>query len=115
MTDKCKKCMSNLQGWSKFKDLKQKEGIGLAICGSLINGLDHLWSGESRSNKQKTDYRTLDLYYCSNCKTYYLKCPGCNTFNSLTEMPNETQTVIVCSGCQKKMLYAEKDYSMGGG
>lgn len=31
MADKCKKCKNNLQHWSKFKDLKQKEGIGLAI------------------------------------------------------------------------------------
>lgn len=115
MADKCKKCMSKLQSWSKFKDLKQKEGIGLAICGSIINGLDHFWSGESRACKQKPDYRTLDLYYCPNCGLYYLKCPGCNTINPLAEMPNETRTIVLCSRCCKQILYAEGDYSMGGG
>lgn len=115
MTDKCKKCMNTLLPWSKFRDLKNKEGVGLAICGSIINSLDHFWSGESRSRKQKPDYRTLDLYYCPNCRSYYLKCPGCNAINLLAEMPNETRTVVACSRCCKRILYAGGDYSMGGG
>lgn len=115
MSHKCKKCLHDLQAWSKFKDLKSKEGIGLAICGSIINGVDHFWSGEWRSSKQNPDFRTLDLYYCEHCKTYYIECPGCNTLNSLSEMPNETRTLISCSRCRKRILYAEGDYSMGGG
>ena len=67
MPHKCKKCLRELRPWSKFKDLKSKEGLGLAICGSIINGVDHFWSGESRSNKQKADFRTLDLHYCEHC------------------------------------------------
>lgn len=68
--------MIRLQPWSKFKDLKNREGIGAAICGSLIHGVDHFWLGESRLSKQKPDYRTLDLYYCPNCQSYYLKLSG---------------------------------------
>lgn len=41
MPHKCKKCLRELRPWSKFKDLKSKEGLGLAICGSIINGVDH--------------------------------------------------------------------------
>ena len=115
MANRCKKCFSELESWSKFKDLKQKDGIGLAICGSLINGVDHFWSGESRSSKQRTDYRTLYLYYCPNCQSYYLKCPGCGTYNQLSEMPDETRTLVICSQCRKRILYADRDYSMGGG
>lgn len=115
MTEKCLICKKELQHWSKFKDLRQKEGVGIAICGSIINGLDHFWAGESRSNKQKPDYRTLDLLYCQYCKKYYIKCPGCNATNALNEMPNETKTIVVCSKCHKRILYADGDYSMGGG
>lgn len=115
MSHKCKKCLQDFKPWSKFKDLKSKEGLGLAICGSIINGVDHFWSGEWRSSKQKPDYRTLDLHYCDNCKTYYIVCPGCNTLNPLLEMPNETRTLISCSRYHKRILYAEDDYSMGGG
>ena len=32
MPHKCKKCLRELHPWSKFKDLKSKEGLGLAIC-----------------------------------------------------------------------------------
>ena len=46
MSHKCKKCLQDFKPWSKFKDLKSKEGLGLAICGSIINGVDHFWSGE---------------------------------------------------------------------
>lgn len=107
--------MSELRIWSKFKDLKDKEGIGLAVCGSIINRLYLFGSGESRSSKQKPDYRTLDLFYCPNCKSYYLQCPKCNAYNQLSKMPHETRTLIVCTRCRKRILYAEKDYSMGGG
>lgn len=69
----------------------------------------------SRSNKQKADFRTLDLYYCMHCKSYYIVCPGCGALNPLSEMPNETRTLISCSRCHKRILYAEGDYSMGGG
>ena len=115
MPHKCKKCLRELRPWSKFKDLKSKEGLGLAICGSMINGVDHFWSGESRSNKQKADFRTLDLHYCEHCKSYYIVCPECGTLNPLSEMLNETRTLISCSRCRKRILYAEGDYSMGGG
>ena len=87
----------------------------MAFCGSIINGIDHFWSGESRSCKQKPDFRILDLYYCPTCKSYYLKCPRYNTVNLLTDMPDETRTIVMCSGFRKRVLYAEGDYSMGGG
>lgn len=115
MPYKCKKCLRELCPWSRFKDLKSKKGLGLAICGSIINGIDHFWFGESRSNKQKADFRTLDLYYCMHCKSYYIVCTGCGALNHLSEMPNETRTLISCSRCHKRILYAEGDYSMGGG
>ncbi len=114
MDYKCKKCKKDLFYWSKFRDLKQKEGIGTAIFSTIFNGIDHFLSGESNSRKHRPDYRTLDLFYCSKCKLYSLKCPGCDTLNLLTDMPNETHTIIMCSGCGKRILYAEGDYSMGG-
>ncbi len=114
MNDKCNACKSELISWSKFKDLKQKEGTGLAICGSIINGLDHFWSGEARSNKHKSDYRTLELLYCQNCNRYYLKCPKCGSLILCDEMPTETRTMVTCSSCNKRVLYAQSDYSSGG-
>ncbi len=114
MDNKCAKCKSDLLHWSKFRDLKQKEGIGLAVCGSILNGFEHFFLGESNSRKHKPDFRTLDLFYCPKCRAYYLKCPGCDNLNLLADMPNETHTRITCSGCGKRILYAEGDYSMGG-
>ena len=115
MAEICLKCNRPLTVWSKFKDIKDKEGVGLAICSSIINGIDHFWSGESRSRKYRPDYRTLNLYYCQHCKVYFLKCPGCNTLVKLDEMPKETRTITTCSKCRKTLLYADGDYSMGGG
>ena len=112
---KCPYCNTVLLSWSKFKDLKEKEGLGLAVCGFILNGLDHFMSGESRSQKQDSDYRTLNLCYCEQCKTYYLKCPHCNTYIYLKEMPNETRTLVTCSKCFKRVLYASNDYQLGGG
>ncbi len=115
MKEICTNCYRTLTPWSKFKDIKEKEGVGLAICSSIINGVDYFWSGESRSRKHRPDYRTLDLYFCQNCKAYFLKCPGCNTLIKLSEMPKETRTMVACTKCKKSVLYADGDYSMGGG
>jgi len=111
----CPRCHKELKSWSEFKDLKMKEGVGLAICGSFLNGIDHFMCGESRSSNKNPDYRTTALYYCESCKSYHLQCPGCKTLIRLDSMPNETRTLVQCSGCRKKVLYAEEDYSMGGG
>ena len=61
---KCPYCNTVLLSWSKFKDLKEKEGLGLAVCGFILNGLDHFMSGESRSQKQDSEYRTLSSFIC---------------------------------------------------
>lgn len=111
----CPRCRKELKSWSKFKDLKMKEGIGLALCGSIINGVDHFMCGEYRSSNKKPNYRTLDLFYCDSCKSYHLRCPGCNTLIKLEAMPNETRTLVQCPSCRKSVLYAEGDYTMGGG
>ena len=57
---------------------------------------------------------------CPYCNTvllswYYLKCPHCNTYIYLKEMPNETRTLVTCSKCFKRVLYASNDYQLGGG
>jgi hypothetical protein len=113
-TSNCPNCKKGLKPWTKFKDLKMKEGIGLAICGSVINGLDHFWSGEYRSSKKKPNYRTTALFFCESCKSYYLQCPGCRTLVNLSTMPDETKTMAQCTRCGKSILYAEEDYSLGG-
>ncbi len=111
----CPNCRKTAKSWSKFKDLKMREGIGLALCGSVINGFDHFMCGESRSQNQKPDYRTTELYHCDSCKKYFLRCPGCKSYIKLDSMPNETRTLCSCTRCHKKVLYAEEDYTMGGG
>lgn len=111
----CPNCRKTAKSWSKFKDLKMREGIGLALCGSFINGIDHFMCGESRSSNKHPDYRTTELYYCDGCKKYFLKCPGCKSYIKLDSMPNETRTLATCNWCHKKVLYAEEDYNMGGG
>lgn len=115
MKRKCPQCNIELESWTKFKDLQRKEGTGLAVCGFVINGIDHFWSGESRSSKQKADFRTLDLFYCQQCDRYFLRCPNYNTNVILNEMPIETKTVVICSSCRKRLLYASTDYQFGGG
>lgn len=87
----------------------------MAICGSFINGIDHFMCGEARSSNKKPDFRTTELYYCDSCKKYYLKCPGCKSYIQLDSMTTETRTLTVCKWCGKKVLYAEEDYTMGGG
>lgn len=113
--NRCLYCNTALQPWSKFKDLKEKEGVGLAVCGFVLNGLDHFMNGESRSQKQGPDYRTLHLFYCEQCEIYYLKCPHCNTYIYQKEMPDETRTLVICTKCFKRILYASDDYQFGGG
>lgn len=114
MKNKCPVCIEELKTWSKFKDLHEKEGIGLAVCGSILNGIDHFLFGESRSCKKCSDFRTLDLSFCSKCNKYYLKCPNCNAYVTLNEIPVETKTLIVCPTCSKRLLYASVDYQFGG-
>lgn len=114
MNGKCPLCTTELKPWSKFKDLQKREGTGLAICGFVISGIDHFWSGESRASKHHADYRTLDLHYCQHCNKYYLKCPHCNTYVLLNEIPVETKTLIACPTCSKRLLYASADYQFGG-
>ena len=109
-------CQSlKLEKWSRFKELKEREGAGLAVCGSILNGLSTFWSGESKSQKAKPDVRTMGLFRCISCKTYYFKCGSCGELIRLSTMPVETKTTIICPYCHKKNLYAESDYSMGGG
>ena len=91
MAENCNNCKAELRPWTKFKDMKAREGISLAICSSIINGLDHFFAGESRSSKRHADFRTLDLWYCDKCRSYYLKCPGCGTYNHMDDMPVETK------------------------
>lgn len=110
----CPHCKATLTSWSKFKDLKKKEGVGLAICGFILNGMDHFWAGESRSAKQKADFRTLELYYCNSCGKYFMVCEGCRHCIELSEMPNETRTMCTCPKCHKTNLYASTDYQLGG-
>lgn len=111
--DKCKKCSCELMRWSEFKEMEMRNNAFVAILGSVVNGAGHMFLGNSRY-KKGADYWSQDLYFCYNCKTYYLKCSNCNNYLPLGAMPKNGQTMATCSRCGKKTLYAG-DYDMGGG
>lgn len=109
----CPQCNRELKSWSKYKDLKLKEGTGLALIGSFYKSVENWFCGESRSVKLRPNVRTTLLYYCESCKSYHLLC-DCRTLIKMDEMPTETKTMVTCPGCGKKVLYALEDYSSGG-
>ena len=108
----CKKCCKDLISWSKFKDLEMKEGIALAAVGSIFNGISHMVMGNS-GYRNDCDQWSQELYFCMNCKTYYMKCPKCGTLMPLSDMPKNGKTMLKCGSCGSKILYAN-DYDMGG-
>ncbi len=109
---RCKKCYKDLTSWSKFKDLSMKEGVALAAVGSIFNGISHMLMGNS-GYRNGCDHWSQDLYFCEHCKSYYIKCPKCKNMMQLAEMPQNGQTVVRCSECGDRTLYAG-DYDMGG-
>lgn len=108
----CKNCLRSLSSWSKYKDMEMKEGTGYALVGSLFNGLGHMVMGNS-GYRNDCDHWSIELYFCTNCKTYYMKCPKCGNLMPLSVMPNNGKTVVKCSNCGDRTLYAD-DYNMGG-
>lgn len=109
----CKQCQSNLTSWSKFKDMEMKADTVSAVVGSVFNGLGHMFWGNSRY-RGGSDHWSQELYFCRNCKTYYMKCPKCGYLMPLSVMPQNGKTLVVCNICGDKTLYAA-DYDMGGG
>ena len=109
----CKKCQRTLVSWSKFKDMEMKGDTATAVVGSVFNGLGHMFWGNSRY-KSGSDHWSQELYYCRNCKTYYMKCPKCGNLMPLSDMPQNGKTLVTCNNCGDKTLYAA-DYDMGGG
>ena len=110
--EKCKNCHGELTSWSDFKERNNREGIAVAIAGSLIKGVEHMFLGNLR-HKEGADHWSLGLYLCQNCKKYYLKCPNCGNLMPLDSMPKNGKTMVDCTQCGHKTLYAG-DYDMGG-
>ena len=109
----CKKCQSTLVSWSKFKDMEMKGNTATAAVGSIFNGLGHMFLGNSLY-RSGSDHWSQELYYCKNCKTYYMKCPKCGNLMPQGDMPQNGKTLVTCNTCGDKTLYAA-DYDMGGG
>lgn len=109
----CKSCYTTLSSWSKFKDMEMKEGTAYAAVGSVLNGLGHMFLGNF-GYKEGCDNWSQELFFCKNCKTYFMKCPSCGNLMPLSVMPENGKTIVKCGNCSKKTLYAA-DYNMGGG
>ena len=109
----CKKCQSELSWWSNFRDMTMKENVTYAAFVSLCNGIEHMFMGNA-GQKGGSDYYSLTLYYCKQCRTYYMPCPKCDHLITLSGMPKDGQTLVTCKNCGTKTLYAG-DYEMGGG
>lgn len=109
----CKKCNGGLSWWSNFRDMAMKENIAYASVMSLFNGIDHMVFGNSKL-RTDGDYISETLFYCKRCKTYYIPCPKCRELIPLNSMPKNGQTMVECSNCGTKTIYAG-DYEMGGG
>lgn len=109
----CKKCYKSLTSWSKFNDMEYKEGTAYAAVGSIFNGIGHMFMGNS-GYRDDCDHWSQELYFCMNCKTYYMKCPKCGNLMPLSVMPKNGKTLVKCGNCGDITLYAD-DYDMGGG
>lgn len=109
----CKKCHGELSWWFNFRDVAMKENILYAALTSLSDGIIHMFKGNS-GQRYDADIYSTTLYYCKNCKTYYMPCPRCNNLMTLKYMPVDGQTMVTCTCCGTKTLYAG-DYEMGGG
>lgn len=108
----CKKCSRSLTLWSKFKDMELKEGTTRAVVGSVFNGIGHMVMGNS-GYRDNCDHWSQELYFCMNCRTYYMTCPRCGNLMPLSFMPVNGKTVVKCSKCDDRTLYAD-DYDIGG-
>lgn len=108
----CKNCYRSLTPWSKFKDMEMREGTAYAAVGSIFNGIGHIFMGNS-GYVGDCDYWSQELYFCTNCKTYYMKCPKCDNLMSINDMPKNGKTLVKCSRCGSNTLYAG-DYDMEG-
>lgn len=109
----CKKCHGELSWWFNFRDMAMKENILYASLMSIGNGIIHMFMGNS-GQRYDADIYSTTLYYCKNCKTYYMPCPRCNHLMTLKYMPVDGKTMVTCTCCGTKTLYAG-DYEMGGG
>lgn len=110
--EKCKKCSSELMSWSEFKEMEMRDNTLVAILGSVVNGAGHIFWGNSRY--KGAEFWTQEVYFCYNCKTYYMRCTNCKNLIPLGAMPENGQTLKTCDKCGKQILYAH-DYDMGGG
>ena len=113
MSNKCVKCGQELCSWSKFKDMQYKEDTVYATIGSIFNGIEHGFWGNSRYRKEG-DHWSTKLYFCKTCKVYHMQCPKCGSLLPLSVMPKNGKTLVVCKKCGDSTLYAD-DYDAGGG
>lgn len=90
-----------------------KQNTIFASVNSIFNGIEHMLMGNS-GYRQDCNHWSQELYFCMNCRTYYVKCPKCGNLMPINEMPQNGQTVVQCSDCGDRTLYAS-DYDMGGG
>lgn len=112
----CPNCKKNtLISWSQYKEVKQGMGPFSGISFYVLKGLNNFWSGESNCAKQVFDKRSYGLLKCQTCNKYVLQCPVCKSPLILDSIPIETKTTIQCKNCRKIILYAQDDYSSGGG
>ncbi len=110
----CIKCGKKLSSWSKFKDMQMKEDVVYATIGTIFNGIGHAFWGNSRHRKEEADHWSEEIYYCTDCKIYYMKCPKCGNLLPLSVMPTNGKTIVKCKKCGDATLYAG-DYDAGGG
>lgn len=112
--NKCIKCGKSLSSWSKFKDMQMKEDVVYATVGTIFNAIRHAFWGNSRHRSEGVDHWSEELYYCLDCKIYYIKCPKCGNLLPLSVMPTNGKTIVKCKKCGDTTLYAG-DYDSGGG
>lgn len=112
----CPNCKNSaLIGWSQYKEVKKRMGVFSGISFYIEKGLINFWNGENDCAKQIYDKRSYGLLKCQVCDIYILLCTECKSPLILHEVPIETKTTIHCKNCRKIILYAQDDYSSGGG
>lgn len=114
----CPSCGKNkLIPWSIFKDNTLNKGVGRAMATSFVSGVKHMFLGEINiPQRLKHCKRTTDLYVCKNCDHYFIQCPVCRELAALgSNAPQMDKTIVQCKKCKSEILFAEEDYTLGGG
>lgn len=101
--EKCTRCASVLKEWNIYEDGKLKHGTVWGILCTILSSSPS--ANRAFSLFHSSDKKSFELFFCQNCKKYYLKCSVCGELIETNRMPEQAYTVLKCQYCHKRIRY----------